>query len=106
MVKMKICQFPQLGAVVIGAELGAKIYGAELGAKIHSAELMPRPRHASSNVNDMQKMTLDLGANCFDVETCNLGANCHGAEARVYFLKEYYQGRIYENLSKKKGAEN
>jgi hypothetical protein len=34
----------------------------ELGAKIHGTELMPRPHHASSHVNDMQKMTLDLGA--------------------------------------------
>ena len=41
--------------------LHAKIYGAELGAKIHGTELMPRPRHASSYVNDTQKMTLDLG---------------------------------------------
>ena len=41
--------------------LHAKIYDAELGAKIHGTELMPRPRHASSYVNDTQKMTLDLG---------------------------------------------
>ena len=55
---------------------------------------MPRPRHASSHVNDTQKMTLDLA--------CRLGANCHGAEVGVYFLKVYCYGRIYENISKKR----
>ena len=80
MVKIKIYQFPYLDAVVIGAELGAKIYGAEL---------MPRPRHASSRINDTQKMTLDLSAKAIGAETCKLGANCHGAEVRVYFLKGY-----------------
>jgi len=63
---------------------------------------MPRPRHASSHVNDTQKMTLDLGAKAIGTETCKLGANCHGAEVRVYFLKGYCQGRICENLSKKR----
>ena len=61
---------------------------------------MSRPHHASSHVNDTHKITLDLGAVDLGAETCKLGANCHGVEARVYFLKEYYQGRIYENLSK------
>ena len=84
MVKIKFCQFSQLGA------------------KIHGAELMPRPRHASSHVNDTQKMTLDLGAKAIGAETCKLDANCHGAEVRVYFLKGYCQGRICENLSKKR----
>ena len=85
--------------IVIGVELGVKIYGTELGAKIHTAELMPHPHHASSHVNDMQKMTLDLGAKSIGAETCKLGANCHGTEVRVYFLKGYR--RICENLSKK-----
>jgi hypothetical protein len=44
---------------------------------------MSRPRRAGSHVNDTQKMTLGLGA-----ETYKLGANYHGAEVRVYFLKE------------------
>ena len=37
---------------------------------------------------------------------CKLGANCHGAEVIAYFLKGYCQGRIYKNLSKKKGLNN
>ena len=83
MVKIKICQFPSLGA------------------KIHDAELMPRPRHASSHVNDTKKMTLDLGAKAIDAETCKLDVNYHGAKVRVYFLKGYCQGCICENLLKK-----
>ena len=56
---------------------------------------MPRPCHASSHVNDTQKMTLDLGANAIGVETCKLDTNCHDTEVRVYFLKEYCQGRVF-----------
>ena len=78
--------------------LGAKIHGAELGAKIYGAELMPRPRHASSHVNDTQKMTLDLSAKAISTEMYKLGANCHGVEVRIYFLKGYCQERICENL--------
>ena len=59
---------------------------------------MPRPRHASSHVNDPKKMTLDLGAKAIGAETCKLGANCHDTEVMVYFLKEYCQMRIYKNL--------
>ena len=62
---------------------------------------MPRLRHASSHVNDTEKITLDLGAKAIGAETCKLGVNCHGVEVRVYFLKGYCQGRICENLSKK-----
>ena len=96
----------QVGARESGAEVDARKYGAELGAriygaKIHGVELMPCPRHASSHVNDTQKMTLDLGAKAISAETCKLGANCHSAEVRVYFLKGYCQGCICKNLSKK-----
>ena len=62
---------------------------------------MPRPRHASSHVNDPKKMTLDLGAKAIGAETCKLGTNCHGAEVRVYFFKRYCQICICENLKKK-----
>ena len=62
---------------------------------------MSRLRHASSHVNDTQKMTLNLGAKAIDGETYKLGANCYGAEVKVYFLKEYCKGCIYENLLKK-----
>ena len=82
----------QAGARESGAEVDAKKYGAELGAKIQGAELMPRPRHASSHVNDTQKMTLDLGAKAIGAETCKLGANCHGAELGVYFFKRIPPG--------------
>jgi hypothetical protein len=75
--------------------------GAELGAKIHGTELMPRPRHASSHVNDTQKMTLDLGAKAIGAATCKLGVNYHGAKVRVYFFERIPLGRICENLSKK-----
>ena len=69
MVKVKICQFPYLGVVDL------------------SAELMPRPRHASSHVNDMQKMTLNLGVNYFSAETCKLDAKTIGAEVQGHFLR-------------------
>jgi len=62
---------------------------------------MPRLRHASSHVNDTEKITLDLGAKAIGAETCKLGANYHGTEVRVHFLKGYRRGRICENLSKK-----
>ena len=75
----------QVGARESGAEVDARKYGAELGtriygAKIHGAELMPCSRHASSHVNDTQKMTLDLGAEEIGAETCKLGVNYYGAE--------------------------
>jgi hypothetical protein len=58
MVKIQICQFPELSVVAIGAGLGTVEIGAELSAKIHGAELMPHPRHGGSHINDTQKMTL------------------------------------------------
>ena len=73
----------QVGARESGAEVDARKYGVELGAKIHGAELMLRPRHASSHVNDTQRMTLDLGAKAIGAETCKLGTNCHDAEVWV-----------------------
>ena len=79
-------------------QVGARESGAEVDSKKYGAELMPRPRHASSHVNDTKKMTLDLSTKAISAETCKLDANCHGVEVRVYFLKGYYQGRICENL--------
>ena len=64
---------------------------------------MPRPHHASSHVNDTQKMTLDLGIRAIGAETCKLGANCHGAEVRIYFLKDTARGVFMKIF--KKGAE-
>jgi hypothetical protein len=87
MVKIQICQFPELGAIAI-----AKF------VKIHGAELMSHSRHAGSNINDMQKINLDLGSNDHGTETCNLGTNCYGTEPRVYILKGYLQGCICEYL--------
>ena len=43
-------------------QVGARESGAEVDSKKYGAELMPRPRHASSHINDTQKTTLDLGA--------------------------------------------
>jgi hypothetical protein len=74
MFKIQFCQFPELGAVPIGAE-------------IHGAELMPRSHHASNHVNDSQKMILALGTKAIGAETYKIGANYHGAEVKVYFLK-------------------
>ena len=86
----------QVGARESGAEVDAKKYGAELGAKIQGAELMPRPRHASSHVNDTQKMILDLGARAIDAEICKLGA-----KVRVYFLKGYHHD-VFVKIFRKK----
>jgi hypothetical protein len=63
---------------------------------------MPRPRHTDCQVNDTQKMTLNLGANDHGAETCNLNANCHSTEVKVCFLKGCCQGHIYKNISKKR----
>jgi len=43
-------------------QVGARESSAKVNARKYGAELMPRPRHASSHINDTQKMTLDLGA--------------------------------------------
>jgi hypothetical protein len=56
MFKIQFCQFPELGAVAIGA-------------KIHGAELMSRPHHAGSHVNDTQKMTLALSTKAIFLES-------------------------------------
>jgi hypothetical protein len=58
------------------------------------------PRHRQLCVNaDVGK---ELGANWADTETFDLGANNNGAVRRIYFLKSYCQGRICDNLSKKR----
>ena len=73
-------------------QVGASRSGAELGAKIHGVKPASCSRHASSHVNAMQKITLDLGANDYGVETCKLSVNCYDAELRVYFLKDTARG--------------
>jgi hypothetical protein len=73
-------------------ELGVVAIGAELGAKIHGTELMPCSRHASSHVNDTQKMTVDLGVKAIGAETCKLGANYHGARLGSIFVKNIAKG--------------
>ena len=49
----------------------------------------------------MKKMILDLGAKAISAETCKLDAIVTTLRSGSIFLKEYWQGRIYENLSKK-----
>ena len=50
----------------------------------------------------MQKITLDLGANDYGVETCKLSVNCYDAELRVYFLKDTARG-VFVKIFEKKG---
>jgi hypothetical protein len=59
---------------------------------------LPRKRHVCVDAN----VDKDLGAKCSSAKTCNLGANNDGAKLRVHFLKSYSQGRVCENLSKKR----
>ena len=73
----------QLPRVAPTSQVGARRSGAELSANTHGVEPVPRPRHASSHVNATQKITLDLSANDYGVETYNLGVNCYDAKLKV-----------------------
>ena len=70
-------------------------------ANIHGVEPAPRPRHARSHVNTMQKIILDLSANDYGTEMCNLGANCYGAKFRIQKIQRNIQRSKREHLSKK-----
>jgi hypothetical protein len=74
----------------------ASIDFLELGAKIHCTELMPHSHYVSSHVNDMQKMTLDLGA-----KACKLAPIITTPRSGSIFLKDTARGVFIKNLSKK-----
>jgi hypothetical protein len=69
-----------LDAIHLGVKHGAK----KLGTK-HGATSPPR-----------QPTSRDLGANNSGAKTLDLGASTNGAKVRVYFLKTFHQGHIWE----------